>query len=985
MNGIPGFSDTVNFGVAGLPAGVTASFTPASVTGSGSVALNVSASGTAAPGQYPLTISGASSSATNTTTVSLLVTSTNVSISINFSGTGTAMASSESAGVVPLTGWNNAAGGNGTLALTDATGAATGASISWTLGGDTWATGITDNPGNYRMMKTYLDTTDANTTTLTVSGLPANSAGWTIYVYCDGDNPETRTGAYTISGAGITTTTINAIDTANVNFGGTFIQASNSAGNYVMFSIPNVSGFTVTVKTVAGAATLRAPANGMQIIPVSGSGASGAPVVWNSNPATSSAQDGGGIWNLSSLNWWTGSGNIAWPAIMPSNTTFGAASGSAGTITLGTNITVGNLAFNPAGSGDYTIAGGGYTLTLAGTPVINVTNNVSPMISAPLAGTGFSKTGAGVLILSGSNTYAGTAAVNGGTLVLSGNNSGSTAGGSVAAGAMLQLANANGLQGALALNSGSTLQLRADNNTTFSPASITLDNAADTNNFFAGPASAGTGRTLSLAGALAFAANTDQTINVTGNNSYTLALGAISATASSDHSPYRLVNINVVPGIGAAIASFTSGNWGTILNLAGGGTVTITGNLGNTSNGSTILFVNGGTMATLQGATVKSNTGDAYRYFVPNGTLVVDNSSALINNTTGAGLNASLFILGAATNIMASGSSAPAGFLIAANNNYNCAIYLGDANYPGGGLTLQANVTNYVSDGDVGFANSGTFMIGGQNTSGTNIYANPIILGWTPNRGKSVTLVAATGGEVDFTGGILQNGTDTTAGVKVGDGTHGGIVKLTGVNTYAGGTTVANGKLLVNGSLASGAVIVQSGGTLGGSGTINGPVTVQSGGTLSPGTSIGTLTINNNLTLAGNVLVEINKSLSPSNDLVAVSGVLTNTGTGVLTVSNLGSALAAGDSFKLFSKPLLNGGALTLSPVTPGPGLLWVNNLAVDGTLGVVPVAMNPTNLTAMFQQRQSADVLAGGPPGLDVASADQSAGQLGLEPTGFH
>jgi len=950
VNGIPGFSDTVNFGIAGLPAGVTAGFTPASVTGSGSAALNISASGNTAPGQYPLTICGTSSSATNTTSVSLLVTSTNVSISINFSGTGTAMASSESAGVVPLTGWNNAAGGSGALTLTDATGAATGASITWTLGGDTWATGITDNPGNYRMMKTYLDTTDANTTTLSVSGLPANAAGWTVYVYCDGDNPETRTGAYTISGTGITAATINAIDTANVNFSGTFIQASNSAGNYVMFTIPNVSGFAVSVKTVAGAATLRAPVNGMQIIPVSGSGASGAPVVWDSNSATSSAQDGGGVWNLSNLNWWTGSGNITWPATMPSNTTFGTASGAAGTVMLGANITVGNLAFNPAGSGDYTIAGGGCALTLAGTPVINVTNNVSPTISAPLAGTGFSKTGAGVLTLSGANTYSGTAAVNGGTLVLSGNNTGSTGGSSVAAGATLQLANANGLPGALALNSGSMLQLRADSNTTFSPVSITPDNAADTNNFDVRPASAGTGRTLSLVGALAFAANADQTINVTGNNSYTMGLGAISATASSDHSPYRLVNINAVPGIGAAIASFTSGNWGTILNLAGGGTVTVTGNLGNTSNGSVILFVNGGTTATLQGVTAKSNTGDAYRYFVPNGTLVVDNSGALINNTTGAGLNASLFILGAATNVMATGSSAPAGFLIATNNSYNCAVFLGDANFPGGGLTLQANVTNYVSDGDAGFANSGTFAIGGQNTSGTNTYANPIILGWTPNRGKSVTLAAATGGTVDFTGGILQNGTDTTAGVKVGDGTHGGIVKLTGVNTYAGGTTVANGKLLVNGSLASGAVIVQSGGTLGGSGTINGPVIIQSGGTLSPGTSsIGTLTINNNLTLAGNVLVKINKSLSPSNDLMAVSGVLTNAGTGVLTVTNLGSAFAAGNSFRLFSKPLLNAGALAISPVMPGPGLLWVNNLAVSGTLGVVAVATNPTNLTASF------------------------------------
>jgi autotransporter-associated beta strand protein len=186
----------------------------------------------------------------------------------------------------------------------------------------------------------------------------------------------------------------------------------------------------------------------------------------------------------------------------------------------------------------------------------------------------------------------------------------------------------------------------------------------------------------------------------------------------------------------------------------------------------------------------------------------------------------------------------------------------------------------------------------------------------------------------------------------VGDAAHGGIVKFTAANTYPGGTTVANGTLLVNGSLASGAVTVQGGATLGGTGTINGPVTVQGGGALSPGASIGTLTINGNLTLAGNLVVEINKSLSPSNDFVSVSGVLTNAGRGILTVSNSGPALAAGDTFRLFNKALPNAGALILSPAAPGAGLVWVNNLAVDGTLGVAPVATTPVSLTTSFGAR---------------------------------
>jgi hypothetical protein len=55
---------------------------------------------------------------------------------------------------------------------------------------------------------------------------------------------------------------------ANTDFSGTFIQASNAAGNYVRFSIPNVSGFSISATPAAnGAGTLRAPVNGIQIIP----------------------------------------------------------------------------------------------------------------------------------------------------------------------------------------------------------------------------------------------------------------------------------------------------------------------------------------------------------------------------------------------------------------------------------------------------------------------------------------------------------------------------------------------------------------------------------------------------------------------------------------------------------------------------------------------------------------------------------------------
>ena len=69
-----------------------------------------------------------------------------------------------------------------------------------------------------------------------ITGLAAGT--YDVYVYADGDNKVyDRAAAYTISGSGISTTTINLTDAANANFGSTFTRADNSNGNYVRFSI----------------------------------------------------------------------------------------------------------------------------------------------------------------------------------------------------------------------------------------------------------------------------------------------------------------------------------------------------------------------------------------------------------------------------------------------------------------------------------------------------------------------------------------------------------------------------------------------------------------------------------------------------------------------------------------------------------------------------------------------------------------------------
>lgn len=170
-----------------------------------------------------------------------------------------------------------------------------------------------------------------------------------------------------------------------------------------------------------------------------------------------------------------------------------------------------------------------------------------------------------------------------------------------------------------------------------------------------------------------------------------------------------------------------------------------------------------------------------------------------------------------------------------------------------------------------------------------------------------------------------------------------GTLELSGANSYTGSTIILNGTLDVTGSLLGAGAVNVNGGTLSGDGTITGPVVVLPGATLSPGNSVGTLHLKNDLTLAGNLSFEVNKSATFSNDFVQVDGQLANVGTGTVSIINFGTDLQSGDHFQFFNQPLANGNALNISPASPRPGLAWTNRLAVDGSVGIVSVPILPT------------------------------------------
>ena len=74
LNPISGYSGTVTFGLSGQPAGVSFSFAPPTLTGSGSTVLNITTAASTTPGTYTLTINGSDGTLTHTTSVTLVVT-----------------------------------------------------------------------------------------------------------------------------------------------------------------------------------------------------------------------------------------------------------------------------------------------------------------------------------------------------------------------------------------------------------------------------------------------------------------------------------------------------------------------------------------------------------------------------------------------------------------------------------------------------------------------------------------------------------------------------------------------------------------------------------------------------------------------------------------------------------------------------------------------------------------------------------------------
>ena len=156
-----GFSGAVALSVSGLPTAATASFSPSSITGSGTSALTVSTAATTPTGTYTLTITGASGTLTHTTTITLMVSAT---VTPDFSMTSSPSTQSlvQGAGttytqtVTAVNGFNGAVSLGVTGLPADATGTFNPPSIT--------------GSGTSTLSVTTLATTPTGTNTLTITG-----------------------------------------------------------------------------------------------------------------------------------------------------------------------------------------------------------------------------------------------------------------------------------------------------------------------------------------------------------------------------------------------------------------------------------------------------------------------------------------------------------------------------------------------------------------------------------------------------------------------------------------------------------------------------------------------------------------------------------------------------------------------------------------------------------------------------------------------
>jgi len=693
------------------------------------------------------------------------------------------------------------------------------------------------------------------------------------------------------------------------------------------------------------------------------------------------AKSGAGLWSVSGSNSYSGATTVNAGILQAASAN---ALGNSGTIAF----TGGTLQYTAASAGqDWSARFKNSTASIA-----LDTNGQTISLAGALDSTnvaGLVKTGAGTLILSGSNSYSGATVVNAGTLAVSGLNS--SGGAVVNAGGVLALSGSNGYSGGTVANAGGVVSIQstgalpgwntAGQWTINSGGALTAGNAiadgdiatllATGSNFRAGAAigfdtTAGdrtfaSSLTDTAQGALGLVKIGLNTLILSGSNNYsggttvsggTLAIAGANALGSTAGAPL-MVNggaldmgatsqtFGSVTIAGGAIQNGTlsgtsySGQAGVVsaslagaaaLNKSGTGTLTLTGS--NSYSGGTV--VNAGVLAIASTDALPGWNAPGQLTVISGGVLVVGN--AVVNGDFAA--------------------------LIATGSNFRAGAFAG-FDTSAGNRTYSSSLGN-TAQGALGFVKAGdnTLVLSGSSTytGATTVYAGML-------QAANASALGS-GGNIVFAGGTLQyasasagqdwavrfknsigpvaldtNGQNITLAGAIDSSNAGGLVKsgsgsltLSGSNTYSGGTTIDGGILKLGSAAATGGS--------------NASIFVAAGGTLDTNGLSGTSAIRYNLTLNG------------AGDSAA-TGALVNS-------SSAANASVYFNSIALGSDSTISTGAKALT-IDSGTGGITGNHL----------LTVNSSNEVDITGSIQTASVSKNGAGSLLLWSANSFSGGL--------
>ena len=599
------------------------------------------------------------------------------------------------------------------------------------------------------------------------------------------------------------------------------------------------------------------------------------------------------------------------------------------------------------------------------------TNGLNVTISQPLLNSnigadnatdgGLTKQSAGVLTLSGANTYNGTTNVNGGALALTGTLTSNIA---VASGATIT--GTGSTTGSLTMATGSVFAANTSgaaftaNGVTFSGPATLIYNGATTN-----------GSTYDLffygAGGVTGLSNLSSTFRTTLNDTGTKVTGTVQTgnlTWASTNGAWALGGSNWAGGF----ANYYDGDSVTFGNTGNTSTISITGSLIPTAvavdSDDSYVFSGSGAIA---GATTLTKSGT--------GSITINNSNSYSGGST---INSGTVTLGAAAALGNGTVALNGGTLDLNGQSIANAVAMG-----GGALSSAGSISGVVSGTTLAKSDAGKLTLSGAAntvdninvTAGTLSISNGGALGDVMNNLDGGTLettnnvaliiarpitVGAAGAAVNIVGGattaqgsrVMMGGTNllqgsgnltiSGSGALATDGGQ-GVFVVTGSNSFDGNVNLVNGGMFEYDNASAVAatatftlgnnseISATNGKTVGNAITVNGTGAVLSFNNNGAGIFSGAVTLNSDVSVAlrnwwnyaGAQNGTISGAISGSGGIATNRG--TSTGTPSLTLTGVNTYAGATN--------IAGGTTLTLGLAGQLGSGSYANNIINDGTL----------------------------------------------------